>query len=42
MLLTYNLKLAICVAKKVIYALKMRRDALKKATYAPKEATVEP
>ena len=29
MLLTYNLKLAICVAKKAINALKMRRDALK-------------
>ena len=35
MFLTYNLKLAICVAKKGINELKFRRDALKKATYAP-------
>ena len=36
MLLTYNLKLAIGVAKKATNELKLRRDALKKATYAPK------
>jgi hypothetical protein len=29
MLLTYNLKLATCLAKKAINALKTRRDALK-------------
>lgn len=35
MFLTYNLKLAICVAKKAINDLKLLRIALIKVTYAP-------